>query len=50
MQPNEEVRLKHRPLDLRRPSLQRALALRSQAAHAARTYLLEHAGTADVPL
>eukprot|EP00730_Choanoeca_flexa_P007671 TRINITY_DN12372_c0_g1_i9.p2 TRINITY_DN12372_c0_g1~~TRINITY_DN12372_c0_g1_i9.p2 ORF type:complete len:391 (+),score=20.66 TRINITY_DN12372_c0_g1_i9:3931-5103(+) len=46
--PNEEVRLRNRPLDLRRQPLQRALRLRSRVAHAARRYLIEEEGFLEV--
>jgi aspartyl-tRNA synthetase len=37
--PSEELRLRHRVLDLRRPEMQRALTLRHKLVLAARTYL-----------
>ncbi len=36
---NEEIRLKYRYLDLRRPTMQQRLMLRHKAAHAAREYM-----------
>jgi aspartyl-tRNA synthetase len=37
--PSEDLRLRHRALDLRRPELQRNFVTRHRAAHAARSYL-----------
>ncbi len=37
--PNEELRLRHRPLDLRRPPMQRLLMLRHRVAQTMRRYL-----------
>ena len=42
---NEAIRLKHRPLDLRRPSLQKNFLLRSQIYQTTRRVLTEHAFT-----
>jgi aspartyl-tRNA synthetase len=39
--PAEDLRLRHRPLDLRRPDLQRNFIARHRAAHATRNYLSE---------
>ena len=39
--PAEDLRLKHRPLDLRRPELQRNFVARHRAAQASRNYLSE---------
>ncbi|ETW08572.1 aspartate-tRNA ligase [Aphanomyces invadans] len=39
---NEETRLRHRYLDLRRPALQRNLVLRSNVSMTARNYLCDH--------
>lgn len=40
--PNEEIRLKHRYLDLRRPAMQKVLATRSRAMQAIRGYFTEN--------
>jgi len=40
--PNEELRLKHRYLDLRRPSMQRVMTLRHRVYKATRAYFDEH--------
>jgi len=40
--PNEELRLKHRFLDLRRPTLQKAMILRHQITKSIRDYFDEH--------
>jgi aspartyl-tRNA synthetase len=42
LQPKEEVRMKHRYLDLRRPELQQNIRVRSQVANIIRNYLAEN--------
>jgi aspartyl-tRNA synthetase len=45
---NEDLRLKHRYLDLRRPWMGRVLSLRSRLSHAARRFLVEQQGFTEV--